>query len=133
MTNMSLKDQMPLVQSNENIRTPSIQGTLQREGGDHSSNKIEPFVAYRDPKVAKHEDGDGEWSEHTYDSDEERHTRNVFFSFLGLLLCCGLIVASIIILYMASVGDMKATTIRNSFDKIMNKDINADKEGGYDF
>ena len=67
-----------------------------------------PFPGYKDPAVVKAEElyGDGDWSIETYDSDAENHNRNVFFSFLGLLFCCTLIVISIIIVYMVSTGDM---------------------------
>ena len=76
---------------------------------------------------------DGEWSEYTYDSDEERHKRNLFFGFLLMVLCCGLIIASIIIVYMVSTADMKPTVIQNSFTKIINTEILASQSSGYDF
>lgn len=101
------------------------------EGGDQSINKVEPFPGYRDAEVVA--DEDGEWSEYTYDSDEERHKRNLFFGFLLMLLCCGLIIASIIIVYMVSTADMQPTVIQNSFTKILNTQILASQSSGYDF
>ena len=70
-------------------------------------NKIAPCPGYRDDDVV----ADEEWSDYTYDSDEEKNKRNVFFSFLCLILCCGLIVASIIILFLTSTANMKATVV----------------------
>ena len=104
---------MPLVNLNTDGQSkPSTPlSTYQnQEGGDQSTNKIQPFPGYRDADVVDMEENDS-WSEHTYDSDEERHKRNLFFSFLLLILCCALIVAAIIILFMVSTQNMKATVI----------------------
>ena len=82
----------------ERISSQSIEG----EGGDPAGSKVAPFPGYRDAGVVEAEEYGDDWSAHTYDSEEEAHNKTVFFSFLGLLLCCGLIVASIIIVFMAS-------------------------------
>lgn len=93
-----------------------------------------PFAGYREPGVVQREENaDDEWSIHTYDSDEEKHTRNVFFSFLGLILCCGLIIASIIILFMVSTQDMKTTTTQKAIATIINKEMKAANAAPYVF
>lgn len=107
--------------------SPSIQGTVEGEGGDQSSNKIQPFPGYRDSATVDREENDGEWSEVTYDSEEEKHNRNVWFSFLGLILCCGLIVASIIILFMVSTQDMLSTPQEATFRLTPNKFLTGEK------
>lgn len=89
-----------------------------QEGGDPSNNKVEPFPGYRDADVVAAEEES--WSEYTYDSDEEKHKRNLFFGFLFMLLCCGLIVASIIIVYLVSTSGMKASLQQNSVTNIIN-------------
>lgn len=93
----------------------------QEGGDDQNNNKVEPFPGYRDADVVAAEED--EWSEYTYDSDEEKHKRNLFFGFLLMLLCCGLIIASIIIVYMVSTAEMKPTVIQNSFTKILNTNM----------
>lgn len=108
---------------NKRVMSPSYQGTVEGEGGDQSNNKIQPFPGYRDAATVDREDGDEGWSEHTYDSDEEKHTRNVFFSFLGLILCCGLIIASIVILFMVSTQDMKSTPTSSVHISLLNTDL----------
>ena len=95
----------------EKLSSQSHQQTVEGEGGQAADNKIAPFPGYRDDDTVKREENDESWSEHTYDSEEEAHNRNICFSCLGLGLCCALIVASIIIVYMASTRDMKASII----------------------
>lgn len=106
---------------------PSTQNpTLEGEGGDSSTNKIVPFPGYREADVVDDEENENSWSEHTFDSEEEereKHYRNVCFSFLCLMLSCILIVAAIIILYMASVRDMKPTVLQKIFSKVYDKEV----------
>lgn len=110
----------------------SSQG-VQGEGGDPAGSKVAPFPGYRDAAVVDAEEDGDSWSAHTYDSEEEAHNRTVFFSFLGLLLCCGLIIASIIIVYMASTQNMKATTVQDLNQMLITKKMLADNADGYDF
>lgn len=113
-------------------RTNSVQQSVEGEGGDASSAKVAPFPGYRDEALLKAEElyGDGDWSVETYDSEEENHMRNTFFSFLGLIFCCVLIVLSIVIVYMASTSQMKSTTIVNQTTELLMKTVKASVAAG---